>query len=132
MEFILMHRIKCWYNTVLQVLTIAPALYALIIHQRSDAADILKSLFHIHGYLRELILKDCCLGEDSTFLITRIVELYPDLQVLSLEGCRPITLDGYCHIGRLVKLSELNLSNCKVDYIYVKLLEIHVCVCEHM
>jgi len=94
--------------------------------------DILEFLFHKHVYLRKLILKRCCLGEDSTGLLTNIVALYPDLEVLSLEGSYPIELAGYCLITRLKKLSELNLSNSKVYYVYVKLLYTYVCVREHM
>jgi hypothetical protein len=93
-------------------------------------ADIMKFLFHIHCDLRKLILKHCCLGEDGNGLLANIVTLYPDLEVLSLQGCRPLTLDGYCLIPRLKKLSELNLSECQVDYVYVKLLEEHVCIRE--
>ena len=122
MEFILlMDTIKCWYNTPLQVLTAAPALHSLIVHNRGDAADILKFLFHIRSYLRKLILKYCWLGEDSTGLLANIVALYPDLEVLSLEGCRPLISAGYCLLPRLEKLFELNLSECKVHYLCVKL-----------
>ena len=120
MEFILLlDTIKCWYNTPLQVLTEAPALHSLIIRQRDDVADILQFLFHICGYLRKLILQRCCLGEDSTGLLANIVAFYPDLEVLSLVCCRPLTSAGYCLIPHLKKLSELNLSYCEVDYVYV-------------
>lgn len=133
MEFILlMDRIKCWLNTPWQVLTEAPALHSLIIRERDDAAHILEFLFHSHGDLRKLILKFCGLGEDGTGLLANIVALCPDLEVLALEGCRPLTCAGYCLIPHLKKLSELNLSHCEVDYVYVKLLETHVCICEHM
>ena len=115
MEFILlMVRIKCGYNTPLQVLTAAPALHSLIIRQRVDVADILEFLKHIHGDLSKLILKDCFLGEDSTGLLANIVASYPDLEGLSLEGSYPITSAGHCLIPRLKKLSELNLSWCQV------------------
>jgi len=118
MEFILlMDRIKCWYNTPLQVLTSAPELHALIICQHNDAARILEFLFHIRGYLRKLILKDCWLGEHGTGLLANIVALYPDLEVLSLEKCSALKYAGYCLISRLKKLSELYISNCQVDYI---------------
>ena len=131
MEFILlMDRINCWYNTPLQVLTEAPALHLLIVHGRKDVAAILEILFHKHCDLNKLILKDCFLGEDGTGLLANIVVLYPDLEVLSLEGSRPLTHAGYCLIPRLKNLSELNLSHCKVDYVYVKLRESHVCIRE--
>ena len=77
-------------------------------------ADILKFLNHIHGYLRKLVLICCSLGEDSTGLLANIVALYPDLEVLSLEGCDQLTSAGYHLIPRLMKLSELNLSYCEV------------------
>ena len=89
-------------------------------------ADILKFLFHIRGDLRKLILMYCKLGEDGTGLLANIVALYPDLEVLSLEGCRPLTSTGYHLIQHLKKLSELNLSNCQVLYVCVKLLKTHV------
>ena len=71
-------------------------------------------LFRIHVDLRKLILKDCWLELDSTFLLVNIVDLYPDLESLSLEGCRPITPAGYRLIPRLKKLTELNISYCQV------------------
>jgi Ran GTPase-activating protein (RanGAP) involved in mRNA processing and transport len=95
-------------------------------------ADILQLLNHIHGDLRKLILQDCWLGKDGTGLLANIVTLYPDLEALSLQGCRRLTSDSYRLIPRLKKLSELNLSYCQVHYVYVKLLETHVCICEHM
>jgi hypothetical protein len=95
-------------------------------------ADILKYFNHIHGDLRKLILKYCWLGGDGTGLLANIVGLYPDLEVLSLESCHPLTSDGYVLIRRLKKLSELNISDCEVDYVYVKLLETHVFICEHL
>jgi hypothetical protein len=111
---------------------VTPALHSLIVRHRKDVADILQFLFHIHGDLRKLILKYCYLGEDGTGLLANIVALYPDLEVLSLEGCIPLTSAGYCLIPHLKKLSELNLSYCQVDYMYVKPLETHVCVRECM
>ena len=56
--------------------------------------------------------------------------LYPNLEVLSLQGCEPLTSAAYCLIPRLKKLSELDLSHCEVDYVCVKLLETHVCIRE--
>ena len=133
MEFtLLMDRIKCWLNTALQVLTAAPALHSLIIRQREDAADILEFLFPIRVDLRKLILEYCYLGKDSTGLLANVKALYRDLEGLSLEGCYPLTSAGYGHIAHLKKLSELNLSNSQVDYIYIKPVETHVCIFEHM
>ena len=97
----------------------APALHSLIIRYRKDAADILAFLFHKCAYLRKLILKSCWLGEESTGLLPKIVELYPDLEVLSLEGCHPITSDGYSRIPCLKKLSELNLKCFRVHNVYL-------------
>jgi len=92
---------------------VAPALHSLTICKREDVADIVKFLSHIHGNLRKLILEYCHLGEDSTDLLANIVALYPDLEVLSLEGCLGLTSAGYHFIPRLKKLSELSLSYCK-------------------
>jgi hypothetical protein len=119
-------------KTPIQVLTVAPALHSLIIRERKDVTDILEFPFHIHGDLRKLILEYCYLGEDSTSLLTNIVTLYPDLEVLSLKGCRLLTPAGYLLIPRLKKLSELNLSYCEVDYIFVKLLETKIFIREHV
>ena len=113
-------------------MTTAPALHSLIVREREDAAHVLEFLFHKHGDLRKLILKNCWLGEDGTGLLANIVSLYPDLEVLSLEGCYFLTSAAYCLIPHLKKLSELKLSNCQVDYVCVKLLETHVCTLEHM
>jgi len=80
-----------------------------------------------------MILNYCWLGEDGTGLLANIVDLYyPDLEGLSLEGCRPLTYADYCLIPRLKKLSELELSNCQVCYENVKQLETHVSIREHM
>ena len=118
-EFILLKdRIKCCLNTPLQVLLAAPALPSLIVRDRGDAAQILEFLFHKHCYLRKLVLERSYLGEDSTGLLANIVALYPYLEGLSLEGCRRLTSAGYDIISRLKKLSELNLSECQVDYMY--------------
>jgi hypothetical protein len=111
---------------------VAPALHSLIVRDRKDVAVILQSLFHIHGYLRKLILENCWLGEDSTGLFTNIVALYPDLEVLSLKCCQPLTSAGYLHIPCLKKLSELKLSYCEVDYMYIKLLETLVFIYERI
>ena len=77
---LLIDRIKCCYNTTLQILTNSPVPHSLIIREREDVADILKFLCHIHGELRKLILKNCLLGKDSTGLLGSIVTLYPDLE----------------------------------------------------
>jgi len=120
MQFILLlDRIKCWYNYPLQVLTVAPALHSLIIRKCNDAAHILEFLFRVH-YHRKLLIEHCWLGKNSTDLLANIVALYPDLEVLSLESCYPLSSAGYCLIPCLKKLSDLNLSDCQVDYVYVK------------
>jgi hypothetical protein len=93
-------------------------------------ADILKCLFQNVGDLRKLVIECCWLGADSTGVLTKIVVLYPDLEVLSLQGSHPLTPAGYRLIARLKKLSELKLSYGKVDYLYVKHLEIHICIRE--
>jgi len=108
-----------WLNTAWQVLREAPALHSLIIKRYEDAADILEFLFRNCSDLRKLILKSCDLGVHGTGLLANIVAFYPDLEVLSLEGCGPLGSAGYCLISRLKKLSELNLSHCEVDYMYV-------------
>jgi len=107
-------------------------MHSLIIRERTDVARILGFLNHIHGDLRKLILHYCRLGNKGSGLLANIVALYPDLEVLSLESCYPFPSAGYRVIPRLKKLCELNLSYCKVDYIYVKTLETHVYVREHM
>ena len=134
MVFILLiNRIMCRLNTPLQVLTMAPALHSLIVRKRMDAADILGFLFHNHCKLRKLRLEHCWLGKDGSGLLATFVDLYPDLVGLSLSYCRPLRPDSYDHIQRLKKLSELKLSpNCQVNYMYVNLLQSHVCICEHI
>jgi hypothetical protein len=89
-------------------------------------------LFDSHVDIRKLILKNCNLGKDVTGLLDNIVALYPDLEALSLEGCYPLTSTAYFIIPRLKKLSELNLSYCQVNYVYVNLLETDVCIHEHI
>ena len=96
-------------------------MHSFIIHNREDAAHILEFLFHSHGDVKQLILKFCSLGEDSSGLLAKIVVFYPNLEVLALEGCRPLASTGYSYITRLKKLSELNLSHCEVDCVYVNL-----------
>jgi hypothetical protein len=120
---LLLHIIKCWYNTPLQVLTAAPALHSLIVRNRNkDVDEILEFLFQKPLDLKGLILELCYLGEDNTGFLASIVALYPDLEVLLLERCYPLTSDDYCLIPRLKKLSELNISYCQVDCVCVKLL----------
>ena len=104
----------------------APALHSFNVHGHEDVADILEFLFHKHGELRKLIIEGCSLGEDSTGLVANIVDLYPDLEGLSLAACQPLTCAVYSFIPRQKKLSELNFSYCQVDYVYVKTLETHV------
>jgi len=82
--------------------------------------------------ISENCLEYCYLGEDDTGLLASIVSLYPDLEVLSLAGCRPLTSSVYRFLSSLKKLSELNLSDCQVHYVCVKLLETHVCIREHV
>jgi len=121
MEFILlMDRIKCWYNTPLQVLREASALHSLIVIDREDVTDILEFLNHIHGDLRNLSIEYREIEEVSTGLLANIVALYPDLEGLSLKGTYGLKSDDYCLIAQLKKLSELNLSMNEVDYIYVQ------------
>ena len=93
---------------------------------------ILQLLNHIHGDLRKLILTHYYLGEDRTGLLDNIAALFPDLEVLSMEGCSSRSSAGFRSIPRLEKLSELKLAECEVDYVYVKPLEAHVCIRECM
>jgi hypothetical protein len=106
---------------------VAPALHSLIISSLYDAVRILEVLFDSHVDLRKLILKSYCLGENDTDIIGTIVALYPDLEALKLDLHRPNTSASYALIPHLKKLSELDLSDLHVNYIYVKLLETHVC-----
>ena len=120
MEFILLiDIIKCWLNTPWQVLTVAPTLHSLFVYGRDDAVLILEYLFHKPGDLRKLILQDCWLGEDGTGLLANIVDLYQDLEALSLVDCQQPTPVNYGLIPRLKKLSELHLSDTEVDYVCV-------------
>jgi len=121
MEFILlMERIKCWYNTPLQVLTAAPALHSLIVNDRKDVEDILKFLNHTHGDLRKLSINRCFSGEDSTDLLANIVALYPDLEFLSLRYMYALKSIDFSLIAQLKKLSELDLKLFQVDNMYVQ------------
>ena len=88
----------------------APALQSLIVHEREDAAHILKFVFRKRVDLRKLILKHCWFGEDGPGLLAKIVALYPNLEGLSLKGCSPLLSADYCLIGHLKNLSELDLS----------------------
>jgi hypothetical protein len=133
MEFILlMDRIKCWLNTPSQVLTLAPALHSLVVHDNYTEKKILKFEFHKNIDLRKLILKNCWFGEPGIDILAHFMDLCPDLEGLLLESCKPLTFESQRQISRLNKLSELNLSYCEVDYVYVKLLGTRVCICEHM
>jgi len=106
--------------------------HLLIVGERNDVADILEFLFHKHGDLRKLILEHCWLGEDGTGLFANIVDLFPDLEVLSLLDCQKLTPASYSLIPLLKKLSELNLSDYVVGYVYVKPLETRISILEHM
>ena len=118
MEFILLiDIIKCWLNTPWQVLTVAPTLRSLFLYSRKDAVLILVFLFHKPRDLRKLMLQDCSLGEDGTGLLANIVDLYQDLEALSLVECQQLTPVNYGLIPRLKKLSELHLSDTEVDYV---------------
>jgi hypothetical protein len=123
---------KLLINTSLQILTNAPALHSLIIRDcNSDIDDILDLLFDTRVDLRRLIFNCWWLGERSN-LFADIVDLYPDLEGLSLEGCNSRSPDEYRHITRLKKLSELYLFDCQVDYMCFKLIETLVCLRELM
>jgi len=111
---------------------VAPALHSLSIHEHKDVAYILGFLFPKHVDLKKLILEYCWLCKNDTGLLANILALYPDLEVLSLAGYHQLTSAVYCLIPRLKKLSELNLLDCQVHYVCVKLLETHVCICERM
>jgi hypothetical protein len=111
---------------------VAPALYSLIIRQRTDAARILGILFDSDVDLRKLILERCKLGEDSTGILTKIVSRYPELEALSLEWCDSLHSAAYYLIPQLKKLSELVLTGIEVRYVCVKLLETDVCICERI
>jgi len=111
---------------------VAPALSSLTIRDRKDVAHILQLLLDIRGLRKLGIHQYCCLDEDINGLFANIVALYPDLEVLSLAGYHRLTSAGYHLIPRLKKLSELELSRCKVHYVCVKLLETHVSIRAHM
>jgi hypothetical protein len=111
---------------------VAPALHSLNICFRNDADRILKILFDSHVDIKKLILKKRDLGEKSTDILTAIVNMYPDLEALSLEDYSLITSTDYSLIPRLKKLSELNLKGFQVHYVYVKLLKTLVFIHEHM
>ena len=129
---LLMYRIKCCLNPHLQVLTVAPALHSLIVQVRKCVASTPKFLSHGCSHLRKLILNYCSLGKDGTALLTNIVSSYPDLEGLSLKGSHKVTSAGYGKIACLKKLSELNLSHTYLHYVYVNMLQTHVCISEHM
>jgi len=78
---------------------VAPALHSLIVRDRTDAAHILEFLFHKYGDLGKLVLEHCWLGEDGTGLLANVMDLYPDLESLSLTHCRPITPATYNSIS---------------------------------
>jgi len=82
-------------------------------------ADILEFLVHKPLDLRKLIFKFCQLGGGIPGILAKFVDLYQDLEGLSLEGCLPLVAGVFCPIPRLKKLSELNLSFCEVQYAIV-------------
>jgi hypothetical protein len=133
MEFILlMDRIKYWYNTPLQVLTVAPALHSLNICLRHDAEDIVKFLDHNHVDLKKLYLQNCSFDMNASGLVANIVDFCPGLECLSMRFCFHLSPADLGLIPRLKKLSELNVLGCKVTYACGKLLESQVCIPEHM
>jgi hypothetical protein len=114
------------------VLTVTPALHSLIIHEREDVERIVEILVDRHVGLTKLILKRCNFGKHGTSIFTSIAASYKDLQALSLEGSHPITSADSFLFSHLKNLSELNLTSCRVSYVYVNLLQTVVCICEHM
>ena len=56
-----------------------------------DVAGTLEFLFQKHGDRRKRIIEVCLLGEYSNGLLANIVDMYPDLEVLSLAGCVSLT-----------------------------------------
>ena len=74
----------------------APALRSLTIYNKNMVADILEFLVHKHIDLRKLIIVYCWLGEGIPGLLANIVDLYPDLEGLSLEGCLPLISGVFC------------------------------------
>jgi len=75
---------------------VAPALRSLIICHHGRVADILEFLVHKHIDLRKLIIKYCRLGEGIPGILASIVDLYQDLEGLSLEGCLPLISGVFC------------------------------------
>ena len=83
---------------------------------------ILEFLNHIRD-LRKLNIHRCYLDDNGYDLLPTIVDLFPDLEALSLTQCGLLPSDGYCLIGHLKKLVELDLSYSDVHYEYFKPLE---------
>jgi hypothetical protein len=90
--------------------------------------NVFCKLIGSHVGIRKLIVSYCNLGKDGTGLLTKIIDLYVDLEALTLAKCRPVTPAAYSLIPQLKKLSELNISNHQVNYVYVKQLQTHVCL----
>jgi hypothetical protein len=111
---------------------VAPALRSFIVFRKRNATDILELLRHSKVDLRKLSLEGCYLDEMGSAILAKILDLYQNLEVLSLRRCNPLTSFDYCRITHLKKLSELNILECQVDYVCVKLLEMLVCIREHM
>jgi hypothetical protein len=89
-----------------------PTRDSLIISEREDVEHIVGIILGSHVNLRQLILENCKFGDESTGILTKIVALYPELEVLSLRGCYPITSAGHSLIAQLKKITELNLQCC--------------------
>jgi hypothetical protein len=113
---------------------VAPALHSFNLYDRSgnDALHIAEVLVHSHVDLTKLVLKGCEFAKRGTAIFHSLVAKYPDLESLTLENFHPIRPAHYRLIARLKRLSELKLASSEVLCVYVKLLQTHVCICEHM
>nr|CAD7427764.1 unnamed protein product [Timema monikensis] len=100
-------------SVIYQVLSDAPALFELKMHNRHDASQLVAALFGSCQRLCRLNMDFCHLGENSAELLDKVVQFFPDLEVLILEGCQPLDKEGYMIISRLQKLTTLNLNHCK-------------------
>ena len=87
---------------------------------------------NIRGLRKLRIHNDSWLIEDITSLFANIVALYPDLEVLSLARYHHLTSADYHLIPCLKKLSELKLPRSQVHYVYFKMLDTHIYICEYM
>nr|CAD7448637.1 unnamed protein product [Timema bartmani] len=100
-------------SIIYQVLSDAPVLFELKMHNRHDASQLVAALFGSCQRLRRLNMNFCHLGENSADLLDKVVQFFPDLEVLILEGCQPLDKEGYMIISRLQQLTTLNLTHCK-------------------